>query len=147
MTDKDIKVVYWDDYEIGDSASHSKTVTEADVVLFAGITGDFNPLHINEEFAKTQMFGKRVVHGVYSVGLISAALGTKLFGPGILYGSQNVKFEKPVFIGDTLTAVATVKEKYTKKDDKLKFLKVDTKVNNQNNEVVTSGEAIVLVLQ
>lgn len=138
--------VKWDEYEVGDSASHSKTVTEADVVLFAGITGDFNPLHINEEFAKTQMFGTRVVHGAFSSGLISAVLGTKLFGPGILYGSQNVMFKKPVYIGDTLTAVATVEEKYTKKNGKLKFIKVDTKVYNQKEEVVTDGQAEIIFM-
>jgi 3-hydroxybutyryl-CoA dehydratase len=146
MSKSNLTPVKWEDYKVGDSASHSKTVTEADVVLFAGITGDFNPLHINEEFAKTQMFGTRVVHGAFSSGLISAVLGTKLFGPGILYGSQNVMFKKPVYIGDTLTAVATVEEKYTKKDGKLKFIKVDTKVYNQKEEVVTDGQAEVIFM-
>jgi 3-hydroxybutyryl-CoA dehydratase len=146
MSKSNLTPVKWEDYEVGDSASHSKTVTEADVVLFAGITGDFNPLHINEEFAKTQMFGTRVVHGAFSSGLISAVLGTKLFGPGILYGSQNVMFKKPVYIGDTLTAVATVEEKYTKKDGKLKFIKVDTKVYNQKEEVVTDGQAEIIFM-
>ena len=141
-----LEPVKWENYNVGDSASHSKTVTETDVVLFAGISGDFNPIHINEEFAKTQMFGKRVVHGAFSSALISAVLGTKLFGPGILYGSQTVTFKKPVFIGDTLTAVAIVKEKYTKKEGTLKFIKVDTKVYNQNDEVVTDGEAVVLII-
>ena len=138
--------VKWEDYNNGDSASHSKTVTETDVVLFAGISGDFNPLHINEQFAKTQMFGTRVVHGAYSSSLISAVLGMKLFGPGILYGGQSVTFKKPVFIGDTLTAVATVSEKYTKKEGKLKFIKCDTKVYNQKDEVVTDGEATIIFM-
>ncbi|MHA1196488.1 MAG: MaoC family dehydratase [Promethearchaeota archaeon] len=142
----EFKTVKFEDYNVGDSASHSKTVTEADVILFAGISGDFNPLHMNEEFAKTQMFGKRVVHGAFSVALISAVLGVKLFGPGVLYANQYVMFKKPVYIGDTLTAVATVKEKYTKKDGKLKFIKVDTKVYNQNDEIVTDGEAEVIVM-
>ena len=146
MSKSNLTPVKWEDYKVGDSASHSKTVTEADVILFAGITGDFNPLHINEEFAKTQMFGTRVVHGAFSSGLISAVLGTKLFGPGILYGSQNVMFKKPVYIGDTLTAVATVEEKYTKKDGKLKFIKVDTKVYNQKEEVVTDGQAEIIFM-
>jgi 3-hydroxybutyryl-CoA dehydratase len=146
MSQKKIVSVQWEDYRIGDTATHSKTITEADVILFAGISGDFNPIHINEEFAKTQIFGKRVVHGVISVALISAVLGVKLFGPGILYGSQTVIFKKPVFIGDTLTAVATIKEKYTKKEGKLKFIKVDTKVYNQKHELVTDGEAEIIVL-
>ena len=146
MSKANYEIVKWENYEIGNSASHTKTVTETDVILFAGITGDFNPLHMDEEFAKTQMFGKRVVHGAFSVGLISAVLGTKLFGPGILYGSQNVMFNKPVYIGDTLTAVAIVKDKYTKKDGKLKFLKIDTKVYNQKDEIVTDGEAEILFM-
>ncbi|MHA1274541.1 MAG: MaoC family dehydratase [Promethearchaeota archaeon] len=139
-----IEPVKWEDYEIGDSASHSKTITETDVVLFAGISGDFNPLHVNKQYAETTQFGQRVVHGVISVSLISAVLGYKLFGAGILYGSQTVRFKKPVFIGDTLTAVATVKNKYTKKEGKLKFIDVDTKVYNQNGDIVTDGEAVII---
>ena len=106
------EIVKFDDYSEGDSASCSKTITEADVILFAGISGDFNPLHVNEQFAKTQMFGTRVVHGAFSSALISAVLGVHLFGPGALYASQKVVFKKPVFIGDTLTAVATVTKNY-----------------------------------
>ena len=142
------EIVKFDDYEVGTSASCSKTITEADVTLFAGISGDFNPLHVNEEFAKTQMFGKRVVHGAFSSALISAVLGVHLFGPGALYASQKVVFKKPVFIGDTLTAVATVTKKYTKegKSGTLQFLDVETKVLNQKNEVVTDGEAQVLIM-
>lgn len=141
-----LKNVKYEDYEIGDSAFHAKTVTEADVIIFAGISGDFNPLHVNAEFAKTQQFGKRVVHGCFSSALISAALGVKLFGPGALYISQKVDFRKPVYIGDTLTAVATVKEKFTKKEGKLKFLKVETNVYNQDDALVTEGEALILVM-
>lgn len=141
-----LKNVKYEDYEIGDSAFHAKTVTEADVIIFAGISGDFNPLHVNAEFAKTQQFGKRVVHGCFSSALISAALGVKLFGPGALYISQKVDFRKPVYIGDTLTAVATVKEKFTKKEGKLKFLKVETNVYNQDDVLVTEGEALILIM-
>jgi len=141
-----LKNIKYENYEIGDSAFHAKTVTEADVIIFAGISGDFNPLHVNDEFAKTQQFGKRVVHGCFSSALISAALGVKLFGPGALYISQKVDFRKPVYIGDTLTAVATVKEKFTKKEGKLKFLKVETNVYNQDDALVTEGEALILIM-
>ncbi len=141
-----LKNIKYENYEIGDSAFHAKTVTEADVIIFAGISGDFNPLHVNDEFAKTQQFGKRVVHGCFSSALISAALGVKLFGPGALYISQKVDFRKPVYIGDTLTAVATVKEKFTKKEGKLKFLKVETNVYNQDDAKVTEGEALILIM-
>ncbi len=142
------EIVKFDDYSEGDSASCSKTITEADVVLFAGISGDFNPLHVNEQFAKTQIFGTRVVHGAFSSALISAVLGVHLFGPGALYASQKVVFKKPVYIGDTLTAVATITKKYTKegKSGTLQFLDVETKVLNQKDEVVIDGEAQVLVM-
>jgi len=81
-----LEPVKYEDYKIGDSAKFTKTITEEDVMKFAEVTGDFNPIHVNPEYAKTQMFGKQVAHGALSSGLISAVLGTKLFGPGILYG-------------------------------------------------------------
>ncbi|MFX1525788.1 MAG: MaoC family dehydratase [Promethearchaeota archaeon] len=142
----DLEPVKYEDYKIGDSAEFTKTITEKDVMTFAEVTGDFNPIHVNPEFAKTQMFGKQVAHGALSSGLISAVLGTKLFGPGILYAGQTVKFEKPVFFGDTLTAVATVKDMFTKKEGKLKFIICDTIVKNQNDEVVTSGEGTIVFM-
>ena len=142
-----LEPVKWDDYEVGQSASFTKVVTEEDVMKFAEVTGDFNPIHVNPEYAKTQMFGKQVAHGALSSGIISAVLGTKLFGPGVLYGGQTVKFIKPVFFGDEVTAIATVKEKFTKKDGKLKFIIYDTVVKNQNGDVVTSGEGTILVMQ
>ena len=146
MTESDLEPVKWDDYKVGDSAKFTKTITEEDVMKFAEVSGDYNPLHVNPEFAKTQMFGKQVAHGVISVGLISASLGVEQFGPGILYGEQQARFIKPVYFGDKLTAVATVKEKYTKKDGKLKFIRCTTQVFNQEDELVTDGEAVVLVL-
>ena len=99
---------YFEDLHEGQEASFSKTITEADVVLFAGITGDLNPVHINEEFAKTTMFEGRIVHGILSVGLISTVLGMRLPGPGCIYVSQNVRFKRPVRIGDTVTARARI---------------------------------------
>jgi len=145
MTD-DLTPVKYADYEIGQKAEFTKTITEEDVMKFAEVTGDFNPIHVNPEYAKTQMFKQQVAHGALSSGLISAVLGTKLFGPGILYGEQTVRFVKPVFFGDTLTAVGTVKEKFTKKDGKLKFIKCTTQVFNQKEELITDGEGVVLVL-
>ncbi|MBD3352589.1 MAG: enoyl-CoA hydratase [Candidatus Lokiarchaeota archaeon] len=143
---ENVKTANYDSIEVGNSASVTKTVTESDVILFAGITGDFNPLHTNEEFAKTTQFGKRLVHGCFSSGLISRALGMKLPGPGALYVSQTSNFKKPVFIGDTLTAKVTVNEKFLKKGGKLKFLKLKTEVLNQSGVVVTDGEATMIVL-
>ena len=143
-----LETVKFEDYKVGDSASHSKTITAEDVELFAKVSGDFNPIHMDEEFAKTQMYGKRIIHGAFSSALISAVLGVKLFGPGAIYASQEVRFKGPAFIGDTLTAVATVKKKYTKqgKSGELKFLDVETKVYNQNDDVLTDGIAKVIVL-
>lgn len=141
-----IKCKSFSDFNVGDRASHTKTVTEADVILTAGISGDFNPLHVNETFAKTTQFGKRVVHGVFSAMLISTVLGMKLPGSGALYVSQKLDFLKPVFIGDTLTAVAELVEKFTKRDGMLKFLRIKTDVLNQDDVVVTEGEALVIVM-
>ena len=143
-----LETVKFEDYKVGDSASHSKTITAEDVELFAKVSGDFNPIHMDEEFAKTQMYGKRIVHGAFSSALISAVLGVELFGPGAIYASQEVRFKGPAFIGDTLTAVATVKNKYTKlgKRGVLKFLDVETRVYNQNNELLTDGMAKVLIM-
>jgi acyl dehydratase len=142
----DLEPVKWEDYNIGDSAEFTKTITEEDVMKFAEVTGDYNPIHVNPEYAKTQMFGKQVAHGALSSGLISAVLGTKLFGPGILYGGQTVQFKRPVFFGDTLTAIATVKEKYTKKEGTLKFIIAETIVKNQKGEIVTSGEGTIVFM-
>ena len=142
----DLEPVKYEDYKIGDSAEFTKTITEEDVMMFAKVTGDYNPIHVNPEYAKTQMFGKQVAHGALSSGLISAVLGFKLFGPGILYGGQTVKFVKPVFFGDTLTAVATVKEMFTKKEGKLKFIICDTIVKNQNDDEVTTGEGTIIFM-
>ncbi|MCV6590838.1 MAG: MaoC family dehydratase [Marinobacterium sp.] len=107
---QDLHGYYLEDLEVGMSDSYAKTVTEADVVMFAGISGDNNPVHINAEYAATTMFGQRIVHGMFSAALISAVLGTRLPGPGAIYVDQNLKFKAPVHIGDTVTATATVVE-------------------------------------
>ncbi len=141
-----IKLANWEEFKVGDKATISKTVTEADVILFAGISQDFNPLHVNEAYAKTTQFGRRVAHGSLSFSMISGLLGTKLPGPGTMHVSQKLDFRKPVFIGDTLTAEAEVVEKFTKKEGKLKFLRIKTNVSNQEEVVVTEGEALVIIL-
>lgn len=101
---------YLEDLAVGMTASYAKTITEADVVLFAGISGDDNPVHINAEYAAQTMFGQRIVHGMFSAALISAVLGTRLPGPGAIYIDQQLKFKAPVHIGDTVVASATVLE-------------------------------------
>lgn len=140
-----VKLADWDKIQVGDKGFHGKTITETDLVLFAGISGDFNPMHVNAEYAKSTPYGKRIVHGIVSVSLIAGVLGMKLPGAGTVHVSQKVDFKKPVFIGDTLTAVAEILEKFTKKDGKLRFLRIKTDVYNQNKEIVTKGEALVII--
>ena len=129
-----------DTIQIGDSASFTKTVTETDIILYAGITGDLNPAHIDAESAKKGMFGERIAHGMLSAGFISCVLGTQLPGPGTIYLGQELKFTKPVRIGDTVTATATVTERIVEKNR----LILDTTVTNQNGDVVIKGKATVM---
>ena len=125
-------------FEIGMSASFSKTITETDVYSFAGICGDFNPVHVNKVAAADSIFGKQVAHGILCSSLISTVLGMYLPGPGTIYMGQNLSFLAPVYIGDTLTAQVTIKEILPKGKAKL-----ETNVLNQNNKIVISGEALV----
>ena len=129
-----------DTIAIGESASVAKTVTETDVYLFAGITGDLNPAHTNEVAASKTMFGGRIAHGMLSAGFISAVLGMQLPGPGTIYLGQELKFTKPVRIGDTVTATCTVVEK----DDAKNRLKLETICTNQDGDIVVKGMATVM---
>ncbi len=131
---------YLEDLSVGLSATHAKTVTEADVILFAGVTGDDNPVHVNQEFAESTMFKGRIAHGMLSAGFISTVLGTKLPGPGAIYISQNLKFKAPVRIGDTVYATATVKEIVAEK----KRVVLET-ICTVGDTVVTEGEATIMV--
>jgi 3-hydroxybutyryl-CoA dehydratase len=131
---------YLEDLKVGMSAHYAKTVTDADVVLFAGISGDTNPVHLNEEFAKETMFHGRIAHGMLSASFISTVLGTKLPGPGCIYLSQNLKFRAPVRSGDTVEARATITSIVPEK--KRVVMETTCRVGNQ---VVLEGEAIVMV--
>jgi len=126
--------------EVGQSASISKTVAESDVYLYAGITGDLNPAHVNEEFAKGSMFKERIAHGMLSAGFISAVMGMHLPGPGAIYIGQTLKFTAPVKIGDTITATAEVIEKFEEKNR----IKLKTTCTNQDGVVVIDGEATIM---
>ncbi len=128
-----------DELRMGETSEYSKTIAESDVYLYAGITGDFNPAHINEEYAKRTFFETRIAHGMLPAGLISAILGTKLPGPGTIYLKQELKFLAPVKIGDTITAKVEVIE--INKDKKKVRLK--TTCTNQDGTVVLDGEAVV----
>ena len=105
-----------DELKPGMTASIAKTVTEADIVLFAGISTDVNPAHLDEEYSKTTMFGGRIAHGMLSAGFISAVLANHLPGPGTIYLSQTLKFKAPVRPGDTVRATVTVREVLTEKN-------------------------------
>ena len=124
---------------IGDKAFVEKTVSESDVYLFAGITGDLNPAHVNEEAMKNTKFGGRIAHGMLSAGFISAVLGMQLPGPGSIYLSQSIQFKAPVRIGDTVKAEVEVLEKLAKGRVRCK-----TTCSIQDGTVVAEGEAMVL---
>ena len=125
------------DFKIGDKAYLTKTFTQEDVDVFAELSLDKNPLHVDEEAAAQSIFGKRVVHGILQVGLISAVLGNSLPGKGAVYREQKIVFKKPAFPGDTLTAVVEV----IKVVEKIGLIVCRTTIQNQNNEILVSGEA------
>lgn len=125
---------------VGQKSEFGKTITEADVYLFAGITGDCNPAHLNAEYAKKTPFRERIAHGILSLGLVSTVLGTELPGKGTIYMGQNVKFLAPVHFGDTVTAVVEVK---SLQPDKNKVI-LRTYCINQDGTVVLDGEATVM---
>ncbi len=127
--------------QVGDFAEFSKTITEADVVLFAGITGDLNPVHIDQQAAERSRFGGRIAHGMLSAGLISAVLGTRLPGPGCIYLHQTLRFTAPVRIGDTVTARVEIVEMIPAK----RRVRLATACRNQRGESTLEGEALVLV--
>ncbi|NCC78097.1 MAG: MaoC family dehydratase [Clostridia bacterium] len=126
--------------QIGDSESYERTVTETDVVLFGGISGDLNPAHFNEVYAKDTMFKGRIVHGMLTASYFSTILGTLLPGPGTIYLGQELKFTKPVHIQDTIKAVATVTEIIEEKN----IIKLETIAYNQAGDVVVKGTATVM---
>lgn len=123
----------------GDFAEFAKTVTEADIMLYAGVTGDLNPAHINEEYAKNTFFKTRIAHGMLIAGFISAAIGTGLPGPGTIYIRQELIFKAPVHIGETITARVEVSEINTEKNR----IVLKTTCTNQNGEIVIDGQALV----
>lgn len=125
---------------IGDKAEFTKTVTEYDVYSLAGVTGDFNPAHIDSEYANESIFGKRIAHGILSAGFISNVLGTQLPGPGVIYLQQISKFLKPVFMGDTITAHVEVIDK----DEAKNRVRLRTYCTNQHNQTTFDGEALMM---
>jgi len=129
----------YNELNVGDHAEVTKTISETDIYLFAGITGDMNPAHVNEEYARNTSFGKRIAHGILMCGFISNVLGNYLPGNGTIYMRQTVTFLAPVYIGDTITARVEVLEK---REEKKRVL-LKTNCTNQKGEVVVDGEALV----
>jgi 3-hydroxybutyryl-CoA dehydratase len=131
------------DFQVGEQASFTKTISEKDVDDFAELIGDFNPLHVDEAFAGQSRFGGRIAHGAFTAGLISAALGNDLPGPGGIYLSQTIDFLAPVYLGDTVTAVVEVVSWHPDK----RIITLKTDAYNQDEKQVASGEAVLMVEQ
>ncbi|MBA4531945.1 MaoC family dehydratase [Brevibacillus halotolerans] len=128
-------------FKIGQSASFSRTMTETDFVMFAGLSGDYNPIHVDKEYAGDTRFGQRISHGLLTASLLSRLLGMHLPGKGSVYKDQSLQFKAPVFIGDTITATATVKEF----NEARKTLTLVTECTNQHGKVVLTGIATMVV--
>lgn len=124
-------------YEIGQTASFSKTITETDVVTYAGLSGDFNPIHVDREYAKNTRFEQRIAHGLLTTSLLSGVLGMYLPGPGCVYMGQTLRFVRPVFINDTVTATVEVLDFDPEKGN----MRLKTECRNQHGELVLEGEA------
>src|SRR5512134_2439370 len=131
---------YFEDLSEGMTDVFGKTITDADICIFAGVSGDTNPVHLNDDFAKESMFKGRIAHGMLGAAFISAVFGTKLPGPGCIYVSQTLKFKAPVRVGDTMIARVTVRKLIPNK----KFVEFDTVVTVAGKPVI-EGEAIIMV--
>ena len=131
------------DIKIGDRFSTAREVTDDVIRKFADVSGDYNPIHLDEEFAKTTRFGRRIAHGMLSGAFISAVLGNEFKERKIVYLSQTMKFTAPVFLGDTVTASGTITNI---REDK-GIVTLETVCTNQNGETLVKGEAVVMILE
>jgi 3-hydroxybutyryl-CoA dehydratase len=131
--------IYYEDIKIGDSAEFAKTITEADILMFAAACGDTNPVHFNQEYAEQTPFKTRIAHGMLTASMISTVLGTQLPGEGAIYLQQSAQFKAPVRIGETVTARVTV----TELDDKKKRVKLATECRVAG-KIVLEGESLVI---
>lgn len=125
---------------VGQSATYSKTLTEQDVILFAACSGDVNPVHLDKVYAATTPFGEPIGHGMWTGALISAAIATRLPGPGSVYRSQSLSFKHPVKIGDTVTVTLTVAEI----KERIKLVTLDCEAHNQEGKLIAKGIAEVI---
>ncbi|MBN1579689.1 MAG: MaoC family dehydratase [Anaerolineae bacterium] len=128
-------------FEIGECATFTKTISETDVATFAEVTGDSNPLHMDDDYARRTRFGRRIAHGMLTAGLISTVLGTKLPGPGAIYLEQTLKFLAPVYLGDTIAAEVEVIAWRADKG----IITLRTTCRNQDGQEVLAGQAVLMV--
>ena len=138
--DQELHGYYFEDLSVGMTATYSKTITDADVIMFTGVSGDTNPLHLCEEFAGQSMFEGRIAHGMLTASFFSTVIGTKLPGPGSIYMGQNLRFMAPVRVGDTVLTRATIREL----DAEKARIILDT-VCMVGYEVVIDGDALIKV--
>ncbi|MFV3074289.1 MaoC family dehydratase [Niveispirillum fermenti] len=136
----DLTGFYFEDMFIGMKGVYARTITETDIVMFAGISGDTNPMHLNEEYARATPFGGRIAHGMLSACFITTVLGTRLPGPGCIYMSQNLRFRSPVRIGETVTTTVTVTGLVP--DKRRVLLSTNCTVGDR---IVIDGDAMVMV--
>ncbi len=125
---------------VGQTATYSKTLTERDVILFAACSGDVNPVHLDKAYASTTPFGEPIGHGMWTGALVSAAIATRLPGPGSVYRSQSLSFKHPVKIGDTVTVTLTVNEI----KERVKLVTLECEVHNQDGKLIAKGVAEVI---
>jgi 3-hydroxybutyryl-CoA dehydratase len=137
-----MKMTKYSELSIGQSAEITHTVTEDDIKTFGDLSGDYNPLHFDEEFAKTTMFKGRIAHGILTAAYISATIGMKLPGPGTIYMSQSMKFLGPVRIGDTITARVEV----AALNDEKQRVTLNTTCTNQEGNIILDGEALIKMM-
>jgi 3-hydroxybutyryl-CoA dehydratase len=134
------KVITIRDMKIGDTATYTKTITEADVYQYAGIIGDYNPIRVNEEFAKNTIYKKRLAHGLLYASFISKLVGNDYPGPGTIHVSQEMNWTKHAYIGDTISTKLTV----TKIDGKTNKVWIDVVCTNQKDEIILTGEGVIM---
>ncbi len=138
-----MEIARYEDIRIGQHAEYVRTVTSEDIEMFGQVSGDYNPLHFNEDWAKTTMFKGRIAHGILTATYVSTVIGMELPGPGTIYISQSMKFRRPVRIGDEITARVEV----IGKNDEKEFLVLKTVCINQEDKVVLDGEAVVTMMR
>ena len=129
----------FEEFKVGDATTFSKTITEADILLFTAVSGDNYPLHVDAEYAKTTRFGARAAHGMLTASLLSTVIGLMLQKPGGIYVEQSLRFRRPVFIGDTLTATAEVTELLPAE----RRLRIRTTIVNQHGKAVVEGDGLI----